>query len=263
MTKALRSRSDRSRSGGLSRRRLLLTGAAGLAAGGLAAGPASAALRIDIQSGAPQPIPIAITDFVGEVEQGRAISGVISNDLKRSGLFAPSTPSPSRKTSRIGPRAALPGLARRQCAGPRHRGRVLRQGDGRLKVEFRLWDVFAGQQLIGQQYFTQPQNWRRVAISWRTPSMSGSPARRAIFDTRIVFVDETGAANRRVKRLAIMDQDGAEVSYLTRGDELVLTPRFSPTSQEITYMSYGRGEPASSCSTSRPGSGKWWGISPA
>ncbi len=230
----------------LNRRQLVLAGAAtGLAAGGgiLRPAPAQAALRIDIQSGAPQPIPIAITDFVGEAEPGRAIAGVVTSDLKRSGLFAPIDPKSFTET------ITNPDLAprfpdwRAINAQGLVTGRVARQSDGRLKVEFRLWDVFAGQQLLGQQYFTQPENWRRVSHIISDAIYERLTGEKGYFDTRIVFVDETGAANRRVKRLAIMDQDGANVSYLTRGDELVLTPRFSPTSQEITYMSYGRGEP--------------------
>lgn len=228
-----------------SRRQLILAGAAtGVAASGLLrSAPADAALRIDIQGGAPQPIPIAITDFVGEAEVGRGISGVVSNDLKRSGLFAPVDPKSFTEV------ITNPDLAprfpdwRAINAQGLVTGRVARQSDGRLKVEFRLWDVFAGQQLLGQQYFTQPENWRRVAHIISDAIYERLTGEKGYFDTRIVFVDETGAANRRVKRLAIMDQDGANVSYLTRGDDLVLTPRFSPTSQEITYMSYGRGEP--------------------
>jgi TolB protein len=122
-------------------------------------------------------------------------------------------------------------------------GRITRQPDGRLKAEFRLWDVFAGQQLTGQQYFTTPDNWRRIAHIISDAIYERLTGEKGYFDSRVVFVDESGPKERRVKRLAIMDQDGAGVRYLTRGDELVLTPRFSPSTQEITYMSYGRGDP--------------------
>ena len=122
-------------------------------------------------------------------------------------------------------------------------GRMTRQGDGRLKAEFRLWDVFAGQQLDGKQYFTTPDNWRRIAHIISDAIYQTLTGEKGYFDSRIVFVDETGPKDRRVKRLAIMDQDGAGVRYLTRGDDLVLTPRFNPTTQEITYMSYGQGDP--------------------
>src|SRR6266568_1951495 len=122
-------------------------------------------------------------------------------------------------------------------------GGVARQPDGRLRAEFRLWDVFAGQQMAGQQYFTKPENWRRVAHIISDAIYERLTGEKGYFDTRIVFIDETGPRERRVKRLAIMDQDGAAVRYLTRGEDLVLTPRFNPSTQEITYMSYGQGEP--------------------
>ena len=122
-------------------------------------------------------------------------------------------------------------------------GRVTRQADGRLKVEFRLWDVTSGQQLTGQQYFTTPDNWRRISHIVSDQVYERLTGEKGYFDTRIVFIDETGGKERRVKRLAIMDQDGASVRYLTRGEDLVLTPRFSPSTQEITYMSYGQGDP--------------------
>lgn len=225
------------------RRGLIRAGAA--AAGLLAFHPGAllAAPRIDIQSGAPQPIPIAITDFVGEAEQGRAIAGVITNNLKRSGLFAPLDPKTFLEVIQNPDLAPRFPDWRSITAQALVTGRVTRQGDGRLKVEFRLWDVYAGQQLLGQQYFTQPENWRRVAHIISDAIYQRLTGEKGYFDTRIVFVDETGPKDRRIKRLAIMDQDGANVSMLTRGDELVLTPRFSPTAQEITYMSYGRSDP--------------------
>jgi TolB protein len=123
-------------------------------------------------------------------------------------------------------------------------GRVTRQPDGRLKAEFRLWDVFGGTQLSGQQYFTTPDHWRRVGHIISDAVYERLTGEKGYFDSQVVFVDESGPKDRRVKRLAIMDQDGAGVRYLSRGgDELVLTPRFSPSAQEITYMSYGQSEP--------------------
>src|SRR5208337_774962 len=122
-------------------------------------------------------------------------------------------------------------------------GRITRQGDGRLKAEFRLWDVLAGQQLAGQQYFTTPDNWRRIAHIISDAIYERLTGEKGYFDSRVVFVDETGPKERRVKRLAIMDQDGANLRYMTRGDDLVVTPRFSPSSQDVTYMSFGSSDP--------------------
>jgi TolB protein len=112
-----------------------------------------------------------------------------------------------------------------------------------VRAEFRLWDVLAGQQQDGKQYFTPPENWRRIGHIISDAIYERLTGEKGYFDTRIVFVDESGPKDRRVKRLAIMDQDGAGVRYLTRGDDLVLTPRFSPSTQEITYMAFGQGDP--------------------
>jgi TolB protein len=103
--------------------------------------------------------------------------------------------------------------------------------------------VYAAEQLHGQQYVTTPDNLRRIAHIISDAIYQRLTGEQGYFDSRIVFVDESGPKDRRVKRLAIMDQDGANVRYLTRGDDLVLTPRFSPSTQEITYMSYGQGDP--------------------
>jgi TolB protein len=158
-------------------------------------------------------------------------------------LFIPI--SPQAFIERIGNPDSIPRFAdwRTINAQALVTGRITRQGDGRLKAEFRLWDVFAGQQLDGKQYFTTPDNWRRIAHIISDAIYETLTGEKGYFDSRIVFVDETGPKNARVKRLALMDQDGFGVRYLTRGDELVLTPRFNPTTQEITYMSYGQGQP--------------------
>jgi TolB protein len=228
------------------RRTLALGGAAGLAAS-LGAGPAAAILRFDLNQGNIQPVPIALPDFLAgspaDGEQARAISQIINANLKRSGLFAPIDPAAFLEkivNTDVPPRFPDWRAINAQALVA---GRITHQNDGRIKAEFRLWDVFGATQLVGQQYFSTPDNFRRVghiisdAVYERLTGESG------YFDTRIVFVDETGPKERRVKRLALMDQDGANVRYLTRGGDLVLTPRFSPTSQEITYMSFGQGEP--------------------
>ena len=231
----------------LTRRRILTLGAG--AALGAVAGlrPAGAVLRIDVTQGNIQPMPIALPDFAGgaqgDIDVARNVTQIITNNLRRSGLFAPI--DPGAYIEKISNPDAVPRFPdwRAINAQALVTGRVTRQPDGRLKAEFRLWDVFAGQQQAGQQYFTTPDNWRRIAHIISDAIYERLTGEKGYFDTRIVFVDESGPRERRVKRLTIMDQDGANVRYLTRGDELVLTPRFSPTTQEITYMSFGQGDP--------------------
>lgn len=228
------------------RRGVLALGGASAAALCLPA-PARAQLRLDITQGTIQPVPIALPDFVGgttaDAEVGRNVTGIITNNLKRSGLFAPIDPAAYlEKITNIDVAPRFPDW-RTINAQALVTGRMTRQPDGRLKAEFRLWDVLSSQQLTGQQYFTTPENWRRIAHIISDAIYERLTGEKGYFDTRIVFIDETGPKERRIKRLAIMDQDGANVRYLTRGDDLVLTPRFSPSTQEITYMSYGQGDP--------------------
>ena len=205
--------------------------------------PARAEVVIDITKGTVEPLPIAITDFLSGDQLGTNISNVIAADLERSGLFAPV--DKGAFIEKISNPDAAPRFEDWKVINAQAlvTGRVTKQGDGRLKAEFRLWDTFAGQQLDGQQFFTSPESWRRVAHIIADAIYEKLTGEKGYFDTRVVFVDESGTKEKRIKRLAIMDQDGANVRYLTNGKDLVLTPRFSPSRQEITYMSFEGGKP--------------------
>ncbi len=229
----------------MSARRLIATLLAVLVAAAWSA-PAAALIEIDINRGNVQPLPIAIPNFVGgsgDAQLGVDIASVISADLARSGLFLPldqktfpqATADPQQT-----PQFADWTVINAQALVA---GAIIRQADGRLRADYRLWDVFGKQQMTGEQFFTSPDNWRRVAHIIADSIYQRLTGEKGYFDTRIVFVDETGPKDKRVKRLAIMDQDGANLRYLTRGSDLVLTPRFNPSAQEITYMSYESNRP--------------------
>ena len=230
----------------VTRRQALVSGAA---AGGVAlsARYADAVTRLDITEGNFQPMPIAIPTFFGGADSDNdtaaGVTQIITANLKGSGLFLPV--DPAAFIEHLASVDNVPNFPNWRTINAQFlvAGRVSRQTDGRLKAEFRLWDVLSGQQLDGKQYFTTPDNWRRIAHIISDAIYERLTGEKGYFDTRIVFVDETGPKERRIKRLTIMDQDGANVRYLTRGDELVLTPRFSPSTQEITYMAYGQGDP--------------------
>lgn len=209
--------------------------------------PAMAQLQVDITRGTVEPLPIAIPEFFGktplEIETARNIANLISADLARSGLFRPIDRRAfiqQVSALRVQPRF---GDWRQINAQALVSGSAQAQRDGRLKVEFRLWDVFGGTQMTGLAYFTTPNNWRRVAHIIADEIYKRITGESGYFDTRVVYISESGPANRRIKRLSIMDQDGANHRYLTDGRALVLTPRFSPTAQEITYLSYMAGKP--------------------
>jgi TolB protein len=230
----------------IDRRRLLIAGA-GATASVLLPSLAGAQTKLVIPEGNVAPLPIAITNFVpggpSDADVGTGVTQVITNNLKRSGLFAPI--DQAAFIERISNPDNAPQFQSWKAINAQAvvTGRMTRQNDGRLKAEFRLWDVASGQQLAGQQYFTAPDYWRRIAHIISDQIYMRLTGDKGYFDSRVVFVDESGPSERRVKRLAIMDQDGANVRYLTRGADLVLTPRFSPSTQEITYMEFGQGDP--------------------
>ncbi len=223
----------------------VLVGALGLALA--VAEPARADVHVDITRGIVEPIPVALPAFYGDSFQesrvGQDIAGVIGSDLARSGLFSLVDPKAfiqDRESLLVAPRFADWRVLNAQALVV---GRVSAQPDGRLKVEFRLWDVLGEQQMTGLAYFTTPANWRRVAHIAADAIYKRITGEDGYFDTRIVYVAESGPATARVKRLAIMDQDGANPRMLSDGRALVLTPRFSPTLQEITYMAYYNNRP--------------------
>ncbi len=222
---------------------LMMIGALATGMSTLATLPARALVEIDVNKGNIEPLPIAITDFLAGDALGTEISGIVTADLKRSGLFAPIDKGAFiEKISNpdVAPRFDDWKVINAQALVT---GRVSKEADGRIRAEYRLWDIFAGQQLSGEQFFANNANTRRIGHIIADAIYERLTGEKGYFDTRIAFIDESGAKNARKKRLAIMDQDGANVRYLSNGSAIVMTPRFSPNRQEITYMSYESGQP--------------------
>jgi len=214
---------------------------------GAAPGPRpgqGAPLEVDITQGTLKPIPIAVPEFLGEDPQFAAeVSNVVAADLERSGLFQPLDRASFLERPRdlnAPPRFADWRVLNAQALVV---GRAGRTSDGRLAGEFRLWDVFSGRQLAAHRFAVGQQEWRRLGHLIADQVYQRLTGEKGYFDTQVVFIDETGPKERRAKRLALMDQDGANVRLLSQGRELVLTPRFSPTTQEITYMQYTGDQP--------------------
>lgn len=205
--------------------------------------PAMALVEININKGNVAPMPIAIPDFSSKNGIGAQISAVVEADLKRSGLFAPVNHG-AFIDKNVNPDQA-PNMQNWTVLNAQALvvGRINQEADGRLRAEFRLWDTYAGQQMSGQQFYTQPENWRRVAHIIADAIYERITGEKGYFDTRIVFVSESGSKTDRKHQLAIMDQDGANVRMLTNTSNIVLTPRFSPNRQEITYMSFEGDQP--------------------
>ena len=205
-------------------------------------------LRIDITEGVIEPLPVAVPDFVAENSGAQAmaqqIARVVAEDLTGTGLFReiPATAFISQLTSFSSPVQFADWRAINAQA--LISGAVSVSADGRISVKFRLYDVFAGQELgQGLQFDGTQAGWRRIAHKVADAVYSRITGEAPYFDSRVVFVAETGPKDNRAKRLAIMDYDGANVQYLTDSSALVLAPRFSPTGDRVLYTSYDSGFP--------------------
>ncbi len=221
-----------------------------LTAFALSAFAANARIVVDVNRGHADPLPIAITDLLGSEDDivsggsvrdyGRRIALVVKADLTRSGLFRSIDSDAFIKSANARAELRNPAFNNWKAIGAQAlmNGSIALQEDGRLKVEFRLWDVLGSHQMTGLRYFTSPKNWRRIAHLISDAIYKRMTGESGYFDTRVVYISESGPATEKVKRLAIMDQDGHNHVFLTNGKNLVLTPRFSPTAQEITYLSY-------------------------
>ena len=214
-----------------------------------------ALIEVDITRGNLTPLPIAVSPLSLDEESkqnlkkisqkedlGSEISIVVENNLKKSGLFNPLNKDSFLQKPDIAhlkPRFEDWALIKAQALIT---GKVT-ISDEKLRVEFRLWDVLAAKEMMALAFTTVPTNWRRVGHIITDKIYERLTGEKGYFDTRIIYVAEEGPKIKRIKKLAIMDQDGFNTKYLTLGNELVLTPRFNPTNQMVTYLSYFRNLP--------------------
>ena len=212
-------------------------------------------IEVDITRGNLNPLPVAVSSLFSNEQThsdlkkelkindlGLEISKVVENNLRQSGLFNPLSKDAFLQKPDIAhlkPRFEDWALIKAQALIT---GKVIFEDD-KLRVEFRLWDVLAGKEMLALAFTTVPKNWRRVGHIITDKVYERLTGEKGYFDTRIIYVSEVGPKTQRIKKLAIMDQDGFNNKYLTLGNELVLTPRFSPTSQMVTYLSYFRNLP--------------------
>ena len=206
-------------------------------------------IEIDITEGNREPLPLAITEFFYNDDEKDILAeistnmrSVMSADLERSGLFKSINKEAfiqENQSMHLRPRFEDWRLIKAQGLIT---GDLSLEGE-KLKVEFRLWDTLAEKEIEALVLITTQENWRRVSHMIADKIYERLTGEEGYFDTRIVYVSEEGPKNKRVKKLAIMDQDSFNHRFLTSGKELVLTPRFNPVRQEITYLSYFKNLP--------------------
>ncbi len=205
-------------------------------------------LEVDVTGGISAPMPIAIPYMppatvvqtpAGSTDAlGRQLAEIVTNDLRNSGLFSPLPPAQLRAV--MFPEVQSPAFSYWGGTGAQAlvQGYIRANGDGTLTVGCYLYDVSAQTELMRQGFVVPPSDWRRAAHKCADMVYTRLTGEGPYFDSRVVYVSETGPKDKRIKRLSIMDQDGANHRFLTNGQSIVLTPRFSPNQQSIVYMSY-------------------------
>jgi TolB protein len=225
----------------ISRRSLIRLGlATGVLA--LAASPARALVQIVVSGANFVPLPIAIPDFSSaDPTFGTEIADIVRADLKRSGLFAPA--DPATLPAHVGDVAREPDFNAWRATNVD--ALVMGQVDraGAVNASVRLWDTQAAQQMVGKSYSTGADSYRRIAHIVADSIYESLTSGGGYFDTRVLYVAESGPKANRVKKLAIMDQDGANIQYLSSGKSLTLGPRLSPDGQSVVFTSYEDGNP--------------------
>ena len=214
----------------------------------------SGGLVVDVTGGISAPMPIAIPPMptqavvqtpAGSTDAlGRQLAEIVTNDLKGSGLFNPLPASQLRAIAF--PEVTAPSFDYWGTSGAQAlvQGFIRANGDGTLTVGCYLYDVSARTELARQGFVVPPSDWRRAAHKCADTVYARLTGEGPYFDSRVAYVSETGPKAHRIKRLAIMDQDGANHRFLTNGQSIVLTPRFAPNQQSIVYMSYVHDRPS-------------------
>jgi TolB protein len=217
------------------------------------AAPATAQIKVDVTDETTNDLFIAVpamptpeiaSTAAGSTDAlGRQVAEVVAADLRGSGLFKPIGPSgvPGIEFAAV----TAPDFARWTSGGAAAlvQGFVRANPGGEITVGCYLYDVALKSELTRVGYVVQPSDWRRAAHKCADAIYSRLSGETPFFDSRVAYIAETGPKENRVKRLAIMDSDGANHRFLTNGQNIVLTPRFSPDYKSIVYLSYASKRP--------------------
>ncbi|HWQ86356.1 Tol-Pal system beta propeller repeat protein TolB [Brevundimonas sp.] len=196
-------------------------------------------VEVEIDQGVLRPLQIAVVNFDGP--NGADLGGVIRADLRRSGYFEPMDPASFVETGLT--LANAPNFPQWTSIGAQAvlYGAVTPRPDQRNDYGFRLYDPYRQCQLASYQFTATPEQWRRIGHKIADLIYQRMTGETGLFDSRVVFVSESGTQLNRLSRLTISDQDGFNPVYLTQGEEIIMSPRFSLSDpNEITYVALGK-----------------------
>jgi TolB protein len=201
---------------------------------------------INVTHGNFDPIPIAINKFSSDSSADSALAEkileVVTSDLKNSGLFRPISPAAFIENKTGVDHRPLFAAWRQINATVLVNGKIKKLDSGTIELSFILWDIVAEKDIAGEVFEVPQKLWRRAAHKMADKIYERVTGDKGYFDTKIAYVSETGPAMKQIKRIAVMDQDGANHTFLTDGKNLVLTPRFSPKADKLLYLAYTKGQ---------------------
>lgn len=208
-------------------------------------GGARAELKVDIIAGASKPIPIAVQKIEAEPnlrKDADVIRAVVENDLKTTGLFhiISHDAFPEYVTTEQLPNFQLWTAIKTQVLV---QGKLSETEAGLYKLEFYVWDIDGKEQIEAQSLVASKKSVRRLAHIMADAIYERLTGEYGYFDTQIVFIAESGPVYHRVKRMAIMDQDGHGMRYLSDENVFVMSPHFSPNMQTIVFLSFYNDDP--------------------
>jgi TolB protein len=194
-----------------------------------AALPAHAALDIEIIGAGENQIPVSIVPFAGEDKLAQSITGIVSADLARSGLFRlvdPAGKAPHQPGEvNYADWAGVDALAI---------GSVEDQGAGHMAVKFRLLDAVKQTELIGQEVSARSEQSRAIAHRIADLIFEKLTGDAGVFSTRIVYVNRQGKANR----LVVADSDGYGEQTVLSLNSAIMSPAWSPDGSHMAYVTF-------------------------
>lgn len=196
---------------------------------------ANAEMSIEITEGIESAMPIAIVPFTS---QGAPldVSSVVDSDLTRSGYFKTLPPQrmPARPTS-----AEAINFPDWQAVGQNYVviGRVQPNGS-QYNVEFQLFDVANGSQLLGYRMSSSANDLRKTAHHISDMIYEKLLGKKGVFSGRIAYITSTRQGGESNHKLMVADADGANAQAIATSMEPLMSPAWSPDARRIAYVSF-------------------------
>jgi TolB protein len=202
-------------------------------------GTAQAELVIDVQ-GVAKPAPVAVVPFGWEgdaPDMPLDVAKVITDDLKRSGRFAPigeekmlQKPTDGADVdfqdwTFVGVEAVVV-------------GKVIQTGANAYTLQFQLFDVFGRRQLLGYRMPASRGTMRGAAHRAADMIYEKLTGIKGVFGTKVAYVTAKRQGEGQLYSLIVSDQDGENDHTIMESKDPIMSPAWSPDSRQLAYVSF-------------------------